>query len=98
MGEALTKLLSELESCRGDVAAGSRLCTQTGETLVLPVDGATCCELKALADVFGCEPGHLAQAILKSALADIHSGLDDDLDHLARQVCESGTGQSWMGV
>lgn len=98
MGEALTKLLSELEACRGEAAARSLLCSETGETLLLPVDTQTCCELKALADVFGCEPGHLALVILKSALADIHSGLDDDLDQLARRVCDSGAGRSWMGV
>ena len=83
MGEALKGLLSELEACRGEAEARNLLIGETPHALQLPIDLQTCHELKALADVFGCEPAHLAFVILRSALTDIHEGLDDDLASMA---------------
>lgn len=86
MGDALQGLLSELETCRGEDAACRILFADVPHTLQMPLDLQTCHELKALADVFGCEPAHLAFLILKSALQDIHSGLDNDLALLAQEA------------
>lgn len=86
MGEALKGLLAELEACRGEESACKLLVGDVPHTLQVPMDLNTCQELKALSKVFGCEPGHLALVILKSALTDIHSGLDEDLDALAREA------------
>ncbi|MBV8049178.1 MAG: hypothetical protein JO171_18665 [Paludibacterium sp.] len=89
MGEALKGLLDELEACRGEDTACKLLLGETPHSVQLPMDGQTCHELKALAEVFGCEPAHLGFVILRSALKDIHAGLDDDLDALARSAREA---------
>jgi hypothetical protein len=86
MGDALNALLSELETCRGEESACRALFTDVPHTLPMPMDLQTCHELKALADVFGCEPAHLAFLIVKSALQDIHDGLDNDLALLAQEA------------
>ncbi|TDR82230.1 hypothetical protein [Paludibacterium purpuratum] len=86
MGEALKGLLAELEACRGEDTACKLLFAEVPHTQQIPMDLQTCHELKALAEVFGCEPAHLAFVILRSALADIHAGLDDDLAVMAREA------------
>ena len=86
MGESLKGLLAELEACRGENAACSLLLGEVPHTLQMPMDVQTCHELKALAEVFGCEPAHLAFVILRAALSEIHAGLDDDLAVLAREA------------
>ena len=86
MKDALQALLSELETCRGEEVACRALFADAPHTLPMPMDLQTCHELKALADVFGCEPAHLAFLILRSALQDIHSGLDNELARLAQDA------------
>ncbi|WP_215776934.1 MULTISPECIES: hypothetical protein [unclassified Paludibacterium] len=93
MGEALTGLLAELEACRGEATARKLLFAEVPHALQMPMDLQTCHELKALADVFDCEPAHLAFVILRSALADIHHGLDDDLAMLAKAAREAAGSQ-----
>lgn len=86
MEDALKGLLSELEACRGEAAARKLLIGDTPHALQMPIDTNTCHELKALADVFDCEPAHLAFMILKTALAEIHEGLDEDLAAMATEA------------
>jgi len=83
MGHILSSLLSELEACRGEDVCKAALASEATHVLQLPMTHKTCDELQALARVFDCEPAHLAFLIMKSALAEIHEGLDDDLDQLA---------------
>lgn len=86
MEDALQALLSELETCRGEEAACRVLFAEVPHTIPMPMDLQTCHELKALADVFGCEPAHLGFLILRAALRDIHAGLDNDLALLAQDA------------
>jgi hypothetical protein len=86
MGNSLNALLSELEASRGELDACKLLACDTPHEMLMAVDLQTCHELRALADVFGCEPAHLGFVILKYALADIHEGLDDDLARLAQNA------------
>jgi hypothetical protein len=95
MDDALQGLLSELEACRGEGLAQRLLIGETPHALQMPIDAHTCHELKALADVFDCEPAHLALLILRVSLAELHVGLDDDLARLAtaarRRLASTGT-------
>ena len=83
MGDILGALLSELEACRGEATCKSILDRETPHVLNVPLDHKTCDELQALGRVFDCEPSHLAFVILRSAVAEIHEGLDEDLDRMA---------------
>lgn len=94
MGNILSGLLSELEACRGEAACKTLLACDAPHILNMPLDHQTCTELHALGQVFDCEPSHLAFVILKSALAEIHEGLDEDLAKMAltaREAMETTT-------
>lgn len=84
MAKALEELVSSLERCReqGRCSKGV-LDTLVARELPIPIDHETCGELRALAQVFSCEPAELASAILRAACVDLQDHLDDDLDKLA---------------
>lgn len=94
MGKALKVLLSELEASRDQMVAVTLLRESAHHVVHTPIDLHTCHELRALSEVFGCEPPQLASALLVAALQDLHESLDDDLALLAlearRAIGEAG--------
>ncbi|WP_028536911.1 hypothetical protein [Paludibacterium yongneupense] len=95
MGNALKSLLSELEAGRDQLVTVALLRESAHHVVHTPIDLHTCHELRALSEVFGCEPQQLASALLVASLQDLHECLDDDLALLAlearRAIGESGS-------
>ncbi|EEG07720.1 hypothetical protein [Pseudogulbenkiania ferrooxidans] len=84
MAKALDELVTRLEHCREQGrCAKAVLDVVATRDLSVPIDHETCGELRALAQVFSCEPAELASAILRAACIDLQEHLDDDLDKLA---------------
>jgi hypothetical protein len=90
MSDALKGLMAELEAYRGEASARALLIAEHCEAhaLLVPVDPDTCHELKALAEVFDCEPAHLALLVLKTTLGEMHHELDQDLDSMAAKALD----------
>lgn len=84
MVKALDELVTQLEHCREEGRCSKAVLEMvTVRDLAVPIDHDTCGELRALAEVFSCEPAELASAMLRAACTDLQGHLDDDLDKLA---------------
>lgn len=84
MVRALDELVTRLEHCREEGRCSKAVLEMAAvRDLSVPIDHDTCGELRALAQVFSCEPTELASAMLRAACTDLQEHLDDDLDKLA---------------
>ena len=84
MARALDELVTSLEHCREQGRCSKAVLEVTAaRDLSIPIDHETCGELRALAQVFSCEPAELASAVLRAACMDLQDHLGDDLDKLA---------------
>ncbi|WP_024303704.1 hypothetical protein [Pseudogulbenkiania sp. MAI-1] len=84
MTRALDELVTRLEHCREEGRCSKAVLEMAAaRDLSISLDHETCGELRALAQVFSCEPAELASAMLRAACVDLQGHLDDDLDKLA---------------
>lgn len=84
MGLALKALLQTLEARRREELDVPQV--EPIRSIAVPVDMETCQHLRTLAAVFNAEAADIAALVLKAALIDVESHLDDDLGALVQEA------------
>lgn len=89
MSDTLHDFIRQLEAHREQGREmASLLSVEPVRQLSVPLCHDCCKDLRAMAEVFGCDEALLASAILRGALRHIEENLTEDLDALARLAQE----------